>query len=60
MLICSAQGTGWDITALSDVYSEYAGSCGRCYEVKCKDEGFKDGFGNWIDRKGELIGFCIR
>lgn len=47
------QGTGWDITALSDVHPEYAGSCGRCYEVKCRNDGFKDGYGNWIDRKGE-------
>jgi hypothetical protein len=49
----SLQGTGWDVAALSDTYREYAGSCGRCYEVKCQNNGFKDGYGNWIDRKGE-------
>lgn len=47
-----AQGTGWDIAALSDTDSEYAGSCGRCYEVKCQNSAFKDGYGNYIDRKG--------
>jgi len=46
------QGTGWDIAALSDVHPDYKGSCGTCYEVKCKSDGIRDGFGNWIDRKG--------
>lgn len=45
LLLLVLQGTGWDIVALSDTYKGYAGSCGRCYEVKCKNDGFKDGYG---------------
>lgn len=43
------------MAALSDKHPEYAGSCGACYEVKCQNNGFKDGYGNWIDRKGALL-----
>jgi hypothetical protein len=46
------QGTGWDITALSDVHPEYRGSCGVCYEIKCENKGMRDGYGEWIDRNG--------
>lgn len=28
------QGTGWDVVALSDKHPDYAGSCGKCYEVR--------------------------
>ena len=27
--------TGWDVAALSDTAGDFAGSCGRCYEVAC-------------------------
>eukprot|EP00879_Flechtneria_rotunda_P014411 GHRR01015058.1.p1 GENE.GHRR01015058.1~~GHRR01015058.1.p1 ORF type:complete len:136 (+),score=21.77 GHRR01015058.1:159-566(+) len=44
------EGQGWDVAALSDTHPEYAGSCGRCYEIKCDDSSMKDGYGEWIDR----------
>lgn len=34
----------------SDTAWDYAGSCGKCKEVKCKPMGFKDGYGAWLDR----------
>lgn len=46
------QGTGWDIAAMPDTHYEYAGSCGRCYEVKCDSRGVNDGYGQYIDRNG--------
>ena len=27
--------TGWDVAALTDTAGDFAGSCGRCYEVAC-------------------------
>ncbi|PNW80185.1 hypothetical protein CHLRE_08g381550v5 [Chlamydomonas reinhardtii] len=42
--------TGKDIVALSDTADDYAGSCGRCYEVQCNPASFNDGYGNHIDR----------
>ncbi|WIA44468.1 hypothetical protein OEZ86_007214 [Tetradesmus obliquus] len=45
------QGTGWDVGALSDQHKDFRGSCGSCYEVKCTNVGFKDGYGQWLDRK---------
>ncbi|KAF6262467.1 RlpA-like double-psi beta-barrel-protein domain-containing protein-containing protein [Scenedesmus sp. NREL 46B-D3] len=36
MSIQAGQGTGLDITALSDSAPDYKGSCGRCYEVACR------------------------
>lgn len=29
---------------------DYAGSCGRCYEVACRPGSFKDGYGTSLDR----------
>ena len=46
------QGLGWDIVALPDTHPDYAGSCGRCYEVKCKGGSIKDGYGQNINRDG--------
>lgn len=42
--------TGWDITALADTNWDYIGSCGLCYEVRCRKMSFNDGFGQWLDR----------
>ena len=33
---------GWDVVALSDRFPGFSGSCGRCYEVRCKAS-LKDG-----------------
>eukprot|EP00879_Flechtneria_rotunda_P026763 GHRR01028587.1.p1 GENE.GHRR01028587.1~~GHRR01028587.1.p1 ORF type:complete len:127 (+),score=27.10 GHRR01028587.1:317-697(+) len=49
------KGTGWDIGALSDKAGDYAGSCGRCYEVACRRTHLKDGYGNDLDRTGACI-----
>lgn len=38
-----AQGTGWDVVALSDRHPDYSGSCGACYEVQCDASSFKVG-----------------
>ncbi|GMH41672.1 hypothetical protein BSKO_09582 [Bryopsis sp. KO-2023] len=46
------KGTGWDIAAMPDGHYEYSGSCGRCYEVKCKPSTFRDNYGNTLDRNG--------
>ncbi|KAG2501765.1 hypothetical protein HYH03_000265 [Edaphochlamys debaryana] len=51
--------TGKDIAALSDTASDYAGSCGRCYEVMCNPSAFSDGYGNWIDRNGACKGGSV-
>jgi hypothetical protein len=40
------------VAALSDSFSEYQGSCGRCYEVKCNSMSFKDGYGDSLSRDG--------
>ncbi|WIA16123.1 hypothetical protein OEZ85_012842 [Tetradesmus obliquus] len=42
--------TGWDVGAISDKAGDFAGSCGKCKEVKCKPMGFADGYGQWLDR----------
>jgi hypothetical protein len=34
-----------------DVASDYAGSCGKCKEVKCKNTAFNDGYGQWLERR---------
>ncbi|WIA22297.1 hypothetical protein OEZ85_004615 [Tetradesmus obliquus] len=44
------KGTGWDIAAISDKASDYAGSCGRCYEVACRPTHIRDGYGSSMDR----------
>ncbi|GMH39372.1 hypothetical protein BSKO_07270 [Bryopsis sp. KO-2023] len=41
---------GWDVAALPDVHYEFAGSCGKCYEVACNPMGFNDNYGNHLDR----------
>jgi hypothetical protein len=43
--------TGWDVAAISDRAPDYQGSCGKCKEVRCKPMGFKDGYGQWLDRQ---------
>lgn len=40
---------------MADVAWDYHGSCGRCKEVKCKNMGFKDGYGAWLDRWGSCF-----
>ncbi|GMH39983.1 hypothetical protein BSKO_07887 [Bryopsis sp. KO-2023] len=42
---------GWDKAAMPDVHPDYAGSCGRCYEVACDPTLFSDNFNNAIDRR---------
>jgi hypothetical protein len=37
------KGTGYDIAAISDQAPDYAGSCGRCYEVACRPSTIKVG-----------------
>ncbi|PNW71998.1 hypothetical protein CHLRE_16g686700v5 [Chlamydomonas reinhardtii] len=49
--------TGTDIAAIADANPSFAGSCGRCYEVACREARFSDGYGNAIDRSG---GTCSR
>jgi len=43
-------GTGHDVAAISDTAWDYKGSCGKCKEVRCKPAGFRDGYGEWLDR----------
>ncbi|KAL4440274.1 hypothetical protein ABPG75_003275 [Micractinium tetrahymenae] len=44
-------GTGWDVAAIADASPEFAGSCGRCYEVRCDPRSkVIDGYGNPFDR----------
>eukprot|EP01025_Chloroclados_australasicus_P055392 TRINITY_DN66_c1_g1_i2.p1 TRINITY_DN66_c1_g1~~TRINITY_DN66_c1_g1_i2.p1 ORF type:complete len:413 (+),score=49.36 TRINITY_DN66_c1_g1_i2:196-1434(+) len=50
--LCPEEGTGWDITALPDTHPAYAGSCGRCYEVKCAPVDFSDNYGEKLSRSG--------
>ncbi|KXZ51940.1 hypothetical protein GPECTOR_11g65 [Gonium pectorale] len=45
------KASGWDVAALSDACDDYAGSCGRCYEVRCDPTNFKDGYGQELERK---------
>lgn len=42
--------TGWDVAALADTNHDYVGSCGICYEVRCRKTSFHDGFGEHLDR----------
>ncbi|GMH41259.1 hypothetical protein BSKO_09169 [Bryopsis sp. KO-2023] len=44
------KGTGLDIAAISDRHYEYYGSCGRCFEVKCRPTQFYDKYGNFLER----------
>lgn len=45
-------GTGYDVAAVADASPEFAGSCGRCYEVRCQARTVVDGYGNSVDRSG--------
>ena len=38
------------MAAIADASSEFGGSCGRCYEVKCRNSNFKDGYGKDMER----------
>ena len=42
--------TGWDTAAISDQSNEFDLSCGRCYEVQCRNEDVLDGFGEVLPR----------
>lgn len=41
---------GFHVGAMADVNPEYSGSCGRCYEVKCDPDNFKDNYGEHLER----------
>ena len=41
---------GFDVAAISDASPEFPASCGRCYEVKCRNTVLTDGYGESIDR----------
>ena len=43
------------MAAVADASPEFAGSCGRCYEVQCAQRAFTDGYGNAIDRRGSDV-----
>ncbi|KAL4856466.1 Expansin-A32 [Chlorella vulgaris] len=45
-------GTGWDVAAIADASPEFAGSCGRCYEIRCEARSVIDGYDNSFDRSG--------
>eukprot|EP01024_Parvocaulis_polyphysoides_P028153 TRINITY_DN25457_c0_g1_i2.p1 TRINITY_DN25457_c0_g1~~TRINITY_DN25457_c0_g1_i2.p1 ORF type:complete len:553 (+),score=83.98 TRINITY_DN25457_c0_g1_i2:120-1778(+) len=55
--LCPEEGTGWDIAALPDIHPEYSGSCGRCYEIKCRPSTFTDNYGNFLERT-QLYNTC--
>jgi hypothetical protein len=46
---------GWDVVALSDQFPGFAGSCGRCYEIRCNPATVKDGYGASFDRTHACI-----
>jgi hypothetical protein len=35
----------------SDTAPDFAGSCGKCKEVRCRRSSFADGYGQWLDRQ---------
>ena len=41
---------GFHVAAVSDKSGEFSNSCGRCYEVACRNAVFTDGYGEKIDR----------
>lgn len=43
--------TGYNIAAISDTAPDFAGSCGKCKEVRCRRSSFADGYGQWLDRQ---------
>ncbi|KAG2442669.1 hypothetical protein HXX76_002752 [Chlamydomonas incerta] len=42
--------TGRDVGAFSDQMDGFSSSCGRCYEVKCRNSQITDGYGQSMDR----------
>lgn len=44
-------GTGWDIAAISDKMAGFDGSCGKCFEVRCRPASFTDGNGAELHRE---------
>ena len=40
---------GHDVIAISDKSAEFVDSCGACYEVRCRDEAYTDGYGHQYD-----------
>ncbi|EFJ40108.1 hypothetical protein VOLCADRAFT_100183 [Volvox carteri f. nagariensis] len=46
------RATGWDIAAMSDANWDFAGSCGRCFEVRCDPTWLSDNYGQSFDRTG--------
>ncbi|KAI3429475.1 hypothetical protein D9Q98_005566 [Chlorella vulgaris] len=53
--ISEDQPAGWDVVALSDQFPGFAGSCGRCYEIRCNPATVKDGYGASFDRTHACI-----
>lgn len=43
-------GRGLQVAALSDTNPDYAGSCGKCYELRCANMVFSDNYNETIDR----------
>jgi hypothetical protein len=41
---------GFDTVAIADASPEFGGSCGKCFEVKCRNADFTDGYGSSISR----------
>jgi hypothetical protein len=46
---------GFDVAAISDKSGEFSQSCGKCFEISCKNEVITDGYGQQID----LTGSCF-
>lgn len=44
---------GFHVLAPSDQSSPFAGSCGKCFEVKCRQEPYTDGYGNTFDNQDQ-------
>mmetsp|Transcript_18802 Transcript_18802/g.34123 ORF Transcript_18802/g.34123 Transcript_18802/m.34123 type:complete len:205 (-) Transcript_18802:221-835(-) len=42
--------TGRFVAAWPDKQWGFASSCGRCYEVRCRNSDFRDGYGQFLDR----------
>jgi hypothetical protein len=44
---------GFHVLAPSDQSSPFAGSCGKCFELKCRQEPYTDGYDNWFDNSNQ-------
>ncbi|KAG1668661.1 hypothetical protein FOA52_001268 [Chlamydomonas sp. UWO 241] len=42
----------WHVGAMNDGNPLYAGSCGKCFEIKCEPMNFKDNYGQELGRDG--------